>query len=138
MREIFADTSGWASFFVAGERYHAQAREQMRQWRSNNDRLITTNYVLLELVALMTSPLRVPRIQQITIVETIQAASWVELVHVDSTLDTQTLTLFKQRRDKMWSLVDCSSFVVMNHRGITDAFTTDHHFEQAGFIRTLQ
>ncbi len=138
MREIFADTSGWASFFVSGERYHTQAREQMRQWRSNSDRLITTNYVLLELVALMTSPLRVPRIQQITIVETIQAASWVEIVHIDSILDTQTLILFKQRRDKMWSLVDCSSFVVMNHRGITDAFTADHHFEQAGFIRTLQ
>jgi uncharacterized protein len=137
MREIFADTSGWASFFVSGERYHAQAREKMRQWRSNNDQLITTNYVLLELVALMTSPLRVPRIQQIMIIETIQAAAWVEVVHVDSTLDVQTLTLFKQRRDKMWSLVDCSSFVVMHHRGITEAFTTDHHFEQSGFIRTL-
>jgi len=75
MREIFADTSGWASFFVSGELYHTKAREQMRQWRSSNVRLITTNYVLLELVALMTSPLRVPRIQQITIVETIRTAS---------------------------------------------------------------
>jgi len=138
MREIFADTSGWASFFVSGELYNTKAREQMRQWRSSNVRLITTNYVLLELVALMTSPLRVPRIQQITIVETIRTASWVEIIHIDSTLDTQTLTLFKQRRDKMWSLVDCSSFVVMNQRSITEAFTTDHHFEQAGFIRTLQ
>ena len=27
----------------------------------------------------------------------------------------------------------CISFVVMNERGITDALTSDHHFEQAGF-----
>src|SRR6516162_5359042 len=40
---------------------------------------------------------------------------------------------FSTRPDKEWSLTDCISFVVMNERGITDAFTNDHHFEQAGF-----
>jgi predicted nucleic acid-binding protein len=41
--------------------------------------------------------------------------------------------IFSTRPDKEWSLTDCISFVVMNERGITDAFTNDHHFEQAGF-----
>jgi len=40
---------------------------------------------------------------------------------------------FFQRPDKEWSLTDCISLVVMNERGITDALTNDHHFEQAGF-----
>jgi uncharacterized protein len=43
------------------------------------------------------------------------------------------LELFRSRRDKEWSLTDCMSFVVMRERGITDALTNDHHFEQAGF-----
>jgi len=38
---------------------------------------------------------------------------------------------------KEWSLVDCASFVAMQQRGIFEALTTDHHFEQAGFVRLL-
>jgi len=29
--------------------------------------------------------------------------------------------------------VDFASFIVMQERGITEAFTSDHDFEQAGF-----
>ena len=32
-----------------------------------------------------------------------------------------------------WSLTDCISFAVMTERGLADALTADHHFEQAGF-----
>ena len=33
---------------------------------------------------------------------------------------------------------DCTSFVVMQEEGLTDALTTDRHFEQAGFAVLLQ
>ena len=41
--------------------------------------------------------------------------------------------MFDRAGDKRWGLVDCASFVVMTGRGVTEAFTNDHHFEQAGF-----
>ena len=47
------------------------------------------------------------------------------------------LSLFEQRPDKEWSLCDCASFVVMQDLGITDALSTDHHFDQAGFTALL-
>ena len=31
-------------------------------------------------------------------------------------------------------MTDCISFIVMGDEGITEALTTDSHFEQAGFI----
>jgi predicted nucleic acid-binding protein len=34
--------------------------------------------------------------------------------------------------------VDCASFVVMQQSGLAEAVTTDHHFEQAGFVRLLK
>jgi predicted nucleic acid-binding protein len=138
MDKIFADTSGWANFFVRSEPYYEQAMTKMRQWHDKKARLVTSNYVLTELVALMTSPLRIPRNQQIKVIETIKSADWVEVIHIDPSLDDEAWQLLKNRPDKLWSLVDCSSIVVMQHMGITEAFTADHHFEQAGFLLSLK
>jgi hypothetical protein len=45
--------------------------------------------------------------------------------------------MYASRPDKTWGLVDCASFVVMQDEGITEAFTNDRHFEQAGFTTLL-
>jgi predicted nucleic acid-binding protein len=47
------------------------------------------------------------------------------------------LKLYAERPDKSWSLTDCISFCVMQARGICEALTGDHHFEQAGFVPLL-
>jgi predicted nucleic acid-binding protein len=138
MAEVFADTSGWANFFVRTEPFHAKANTLMRQWNAEGTRVVTTNYVILELIALYTSPLRIPRAQQVKTIETIKSTSWVEVVHIDPALDNEAWTMLKKRLDKEWSLVDCSSFVLMQQRGILEALTTDHHFEQAGFVCPLK
>ncbi len=67
-----------------------------------------------------------------------KASPHVEIVHVDAALDQAAWNLLEQRPDKEWSLVDCSSFVLMRQRGIVQAWTHDHHFEQAGFTRMLR
>ena len=40
--------------------------------------------------------------------------------------------LYRARPDKDWSLADCLSFVITERRPLTEALTTDGHFEQAG------
>lgn len=99
---------------------------------------MTTNYILSELVVLFTSPLRLPRHLLVRYIETIKNASYVEIIHVDKKLDTAAWTLLQERLDKEWTLVDCASFVVMQQHGIAEAFTTDQHFEQAGFVCLLK
>ena len=138
MNEVFVDTSGWASFFVRTEPHHAKAIELMTQWQQQNGRVVTTNYILSELAALFTSPLRVPRSTILDCIQTICSRPWVEVVHIDPSLDEAAWKLFGDRLDKEWSLVDCASFVVMQQHGLTDALTADHHFEQAGFVRLLK
>jgi predicted nucleic acid-binding protein len=135
---VFVDTSGWAEFLVQTTPYHLEAKRFLQQWHTQGTRVVTTNYVLVELVSLLTSPLKVPRIQQIHIIEMLQAATWVEIIHIDVTLHQQAWQLLTQRSDKNWSLTDCSSFIIMHHHHLTEALTTDHHFEQAGFIRLLK
>ena len=48
------------------------------------------------------------------------------------------VALLRTRRDKRYSLCDAVSFLIMRERGVTDALTTDHHFEQEGFTRLLK
>jgi len=45
--------------------------------------------------------------------------------------------MFKRYTDKACSFTDCTSFVVMRHRGMREAFTNDHNFEQVGYQRLL-
>ena len=44
------------------------------------------------------------------------------------------MEFYEARGDKDWSLTDCLSFAVMERRGLNEALTTDHHFEQAKLI----
>lgn len=138
MADIFADTAGWGHLVDPSQAYHTQAAEIYRRARQHGQKFITTNYILTELVALLTSPLRIPRQAIVAFILGLKASPYVEIIHVDAALDEQAWQLLTQRQDKGWSLVDCTSFVVMNQRHLNEAFTTDEHFEQAGFIRLLK
>jgi uncharacterized protein len=138
MAELFVDTSGWGCLFDAAQPHHELATNLYRNARSQNHRIITTNYILTELVALFTSPLRMPRPTVIKLMDSIKNSTHIEILYVDNSLDQEIWSLFRRRPDKQWSWVDCASFVVMQQRGIQEALTTDHHFEQAGFVRLLK
>ncbi len=138
MNEVFADTSGWASFFVETEVHHAKVLRLMEQWQQKTRRVVTTNYVLSELLPLLTMRLHVRRKRALNLIEPIRLDPLVEIVHIDESLDADAWRLLENRLDKAWSLVDAASFVVMKNRRITEALTTDHHFEQAGFTRLLK
>ena len=116
---------------------HKQSNIFVYQFKINTG-FIQPIYVITELVALLNSPLRVSRSRIFEIVDAIKTVTYVEVVHIDNVTDTLAWTLCKSRLDKAWSLVDCSSFVVMQQLGIQKALTTDQHFEQAGFIRLLK
>jgi uncharacterized protein len=138
MSGLFVDTSGWAAILDKSQPQHALAVTFYRLARLQNRLLVTTNYILTELVALFDSPLHIPRDTVIEYVEGLRVAPSIEVVHIDPTLDAQAWQLLKSRPDKRWSLVDCASFVVMQQRRLTEALTTDRHFEQAGFMRLIK
>lgn len=136
--DLFVDTAGWGHLVDPTQTYHSLAAAIYRTARQQGRKIVTTNYVIAELVALLTSPLRIPRPATIAFIEGVKTSPYVEVVHVDLWLDEEAWQLLKSRQDKEWSLVDCASFVLMRQRGIFEALTTDHNFEQAGFVRLLK
>lgn len=138
MIERFVDTSGWAELADRTLLFHSLAVSAFDDVWNQGGRLISTNLILIELTALLTSPLRMPKAQQIQLIGDLQADSSVEIVFVDTALETAAWGLWRTRPDKDWSLVDCASFVLMQRKRLTEALTTDHHFDQAGFVRLLK
>jgi predicted nucleic acid-binding protein len=53
MNSLFIDTSGWASLFVTREPHHLQSRQHFTQATQQNQTIITSNYIISELVALL-------------------------------------------------------------------------------------
>ena len=138
MNVIFVDTSGWGNLVDTLQQFHAETKAIYLNAKQNGSRLVTTNYVIAELVALLSSPMRIPRNRSIKFIESIKSSALVDIIHIDKNFDAKSWDLLSNRADKNWSLVDCSSFVVMQENKIIEALTTDHHFEQAGFVRLLK
>lgn len=132
---LFIDTSGWAYLVDRHNPLHDRVRVVYQNALHQQRLLVTTNYVIAELVPLLASRSRIPRQQIFTFVDALKTAPHIEIIHIDANLDTSAWVLLKARIDKEWSLVDASSFVIMTMNGMTEALTTDHHFTQAGFVR---
>lgn len=81
---MFVDTSGWANLYIPTEDYHSQAVGCFQQVRKQRETLVTTNYVVAELVALLDSPLRIFRPRLFEIVDSIKTASFVQIIHIDA------------------------------------------------------
>jgi predicted nucleic acid-binding protein len=69
--------------------------------------------------------------------EEIRASRLATVVRIAEDWEDEAWQMFKRYTDKAFSFTDCTSFVVMQHRGMWEAFTNDHNFEQVGYQRLL-
>lgn len=131
---MLLDTSGLFCFLHRNEPHHIKAVQFLN---NTSSRRITHNYVLAELVAL--GLIRgFSREQLLLYVFDLLEEPNIEIIWIDSFLNREAMELLLARKDKTYSLCDSVSFVLMQRYGITEALTTDRHFEQEGFIRLLK
>jgi predicted nucleic acid-binding protein len=94
-------------------------------------RLVTTEWVLMELADALSAP--TARATAVAFLKAVRADPLFDIVGYDPAVHRAGFDLFAARPDKAWPLTDCISFAVMTERGLSEALTADHHFEQAGF-----
>ena len=112
---------------------HAQAVEYFGVAR----RRVIHNYLVAEFVALIHAR-KIPREEGLRYAHDLVKDPTVEAFWVTKELHDAGMDLLSRRLDKTYSLCDAISFVLMRAHGITEALTTDHHFEQEGFTRLLR
>ena len=107
----------------------------MAELRRNTVALVTTEFVLIEVAnAFCASAWRTKAVK---LIDGLRSVPNLKIIEADSSLLSEGWRLYCSRLDKEWSLTDCVSFAVMHDEQINQAFTSDHHFEQAGFIKLL-
>jgi predicted nucleic acid-binding protein len=133
MKATFADTSYFVALCGPRDGYHARALELSENLAGV---IVTTEYVLVETAGMLSRTQDRPAF--VNLARDLRSDPAVRIVPASSSAFQAGISLFADRSDKEWSLVDCISFTIMRQRRLKDALTSDHHFQQAGFRALLR
>lgn len=129
---IFADTGGWFSVTVPEDENHPAAVRWMAQ---RTQPLLTTDYVADETLTLLKA--RGQNRRALTLGQQFFDGSLATIYYLTEDDIRAAWQVFTRYADKEWSFTDCTSKVVMERLGITEAFAFDHHFRQFGTVTVV-
>lgn len=135
MTKVFVDTAAWIALLNVRDALHQQANDVMDKLVRLKTPLVTTEFVLLEVDDALSTP--ASRGQTVSFINSLRQLESVKIICVSQQLLDEGWVFYSQRPDQDWGLTDCISFVVMTQEGITQALTSDRHFQQAGFVKLL-
>ena len=126
---ILLDTSAIVAIADVRDEFHERAIRTMERLSSGDAPLLTHSYVVLETAAVMQRKIGMqPALDFLTEIEDIATIHWVNQEDHE-----RAVHRFGQRHRRNLSLVDCTSFVVMERYDCTTAFAYDSDFESEGF-----
>lgn len=128
---VFVDASAWIALNHKRDQDHQKAVTVNKQLLRTPRRYLTSNFVLDETYNGLLY--QIGHHAAVGFGEKIRQSKLISIVHVTPEIEEAAWQLFKSYSDKTFSFTDCTSFVIVKQFGLTDAFTADHHFEQAGF-----
>jgi len=133
MKLQFVDTYYLLALVNTKDKGHDAA---LRHSQGRTSGLVTTTWVLVEFADALSAVSS--RSSAARFIRGLSAEPFVEVTPPSQEQFERALDLYENRPGKEWSLTDCLSFLLMEERGISEALTADHHFEQAGFQALLR
>lgn len=126
---VFLDTSALYALIDASDAQHERAGHFWIETTTRAERLVTTNYVLVEAHALLQRRLGMEAVRAFASdLEPLLEVHWV-----DPDLHRAGAIAVVTAGRRALSLVDCVSFEVMRRLGIRQAFAFDTDFAEQGF-----
>jgi len=136
MRAVFADTCYWIALLNPRDQTHDIAIRVSEGL--TDDRIITTEEVLTELLNYFGARGSYLRSAAVKLVERMQADRLIQVLPQSHEGFLAGIRLYQRRVDKRYSLTDCISMEVMRRDGLIGALTNDEHFAQEGFTCLLK
>ena len=129
---IFVDTSAWLALADRHDRDHIRTLEVGRRIaRGQYGKQVTTNYVTTETLTLVRR--RLGLAAAVSLAKTFAESDEIRVFWIEPVHHEEAVQLMAAHADKVWSLTDCASFVVMQALQIRQALALDDGFTQAGF-----
>ena len=131
---IFLDTGFLFAYVSENDKNHVRANEVLEAHRGQRlaDLLLTTNHVVAETITLVSKRgHRDPRIRHdlaVKVGRQLHAGVFGQVHHASSEEEREAFAYFEKHSDKSYSVVDCLSFVIMEKRGIREAWAVDEDF----------
>ena len=126
---VFADTSALYALLVRTEEGHAEVAAAFSRLLQGRRPLVTSNYVLLETAALLQRRIGLPAVRDLDErIVPLLTVRWIT-----EPLHRRAMDRLIRADRRGLSLVDCTSFEVMEAEAITEAFALDRDFAAAGF-----
>jgi uncharacterized protein len=126
---FFLDTSYVLALLNSRDVYHNRSKELFPLMRNAREVWIT-EAVLAEIGNALS---RSNRLAAVNFINNCYITANVKVVSVNKDLFHRAIKFYQFYQDKNWGLTDCISFIVMQDHDLTEAFTADEHFKQAGF-----
>lgn len=95
--------------------------------------MVTTELILIEDLNYYSSYGSQLRRISSQVVQVILSDHAIEIVPQTQDLFFLSLTLYEQRLEKGYSMVDCISMIVTRNKNLSEVLTHDKHFTQKGF-----
>ena len=132
MSAVFADTSYFVALLNPLDVCHARAVELTE---ARPELMYTTAWVLTELANFLGQT--GDRERFVKILAALRSDERTVIVPPSREMFEAGVDYYGRRPDKEWSLTDCISFIVMAEQQISEAWTADQHFEEAGFVAQM-
>jgi len=131
---LFLDTVFIQAILNKNDQYHSRAMELFPRVKNAREVWIT-EAILMEVGNALSA---CDRQKVADFIRQCYDTDNISVVSVTPQLFQEGLKMYESRQDKTWGLVDCLSFIVMKQQNLTDAATSDIHFQQAGFRALLR
>lgn len=129
---IFVDTSAWYACVIPSDPSHAAALAWLQ---ANTEPLLTTDYIVDEILTLLQMRGHPARARALG--DGFFGGNHAAVFYLAEANIHAAWQLFRQFDDKQWSFTDCTSKVVIESLGVTEAFAFDHHFQQFGTVTVV-
>ena len=128
----FADTWYWVALVNKSDQHHSAVRRIARDIGKHP--IVTSEMVFNELLGSFAKE-RVRHLRKLAValIKALESDPSITIVRQTPEQFQQAIRHYEIYHDKLWSLTDCASMLIMKAHNLDIAITDDHHFEQASF-----
>jgi len=133
MTPVFVDTGGWIAMAVIRDQYHKQAASFYQELSKQKIPLLSSNYVLTETYTrIRYDDGHGKAVRFHSLIQQAVGAGRLHIEWVTPRIHKEAWAIFQNYEDQVFSLVDCTSFVIATRAGVKEAFAFDEHFNTMG------